>query len=118
MPDGLDHSRLSRPARDENQCEAGTIEALENDIWPAPGPDATSMARRVHALRKQPVAELDADGLRLLLSQHVGVDVDHDQTRKASDRIGSLILRQLGCPLAGVDLVSSADRVRGLRASL
>lgn len=52
-----------------------TIEALENDVWPDPGPDATGMVRRVHALRKEPVSDLDADGLRLLLSQKVSVDV-------------------------------------------
>lgn len=52
-----------------------TIEALENDAWLDPGPDATGMVKRVHALRKEPVADLGADALRLLLSQKVGVDV-------------------------------------------
>lgn len=51
------------------------IEAVDDDVWPDPGPDATGLVRRVHALRRQPVADLAAEGLRLLLSQHVSLDV-------------------------------------------
>lgn len=41
--------------------------------WPEPGPDATALTRTVHRLRRVPLPELTAEGLRILLTQSVAV---------------------------------------------
>jgi hypothetical protein len=52
-----------------------TIESIEQDGWPGLDEGATDLVRRVHALRRTPVADLSPDDLRVLLGQRVGVAV-------------------------------------------
>ncbi len=55
--------------------EAGTLEEFENDRWgPAPD-DASSVVRSAHELRTVPLGALTTEGLRLLIGQHIGLDV-------------------------------------------
>ncbi|RKF27772.1 hypothetical protein D7I43_08745 [Micromonospora globbae] len=42
-----------------------TIEQLERDVWPDPGPDATSLVRRCTELRRKPLAEFTVDGVEV-----------------------------------------------------
>ncbi|MFJ9130428.1 contact-dependent growth inhibition system immunity protein [Streptomyces sp. NPDC102340] len=43
--------------------------------WPAPSDDDTRLVRTAHALRREPIGALDAEGLRLLISQDIGLDM-------------------------------------------
>ncbi|MFC4148585.1 contact-dependent growth inhibition system immunity protein [Micromonospora mangrovi] len=50
-----------------------TIEEYERNVWPDPGPDATSLVRRCAELRRKPVADFTVEDLRVLLGQEIGV---------------------------------------------
>ncbi|WP_196255855.1 contact-dependent growth inhibition system immunity protein [Micromonospora sp. WMMC415] len=50
-----------------------TIEQLEREVWPDPGPDATSLVRRCVELRRKPLAEFTVEDLRIMLGQEIGV---------------------------------------------
>ncbi|MET7622490.1 contact-dependent growth inhibition system immunity protein [Streptomyces sp. NPDC005408] len=49
-----------------------TLEDLEDSRWPDPGP-TTSLAERVHALRRKPIGTLTVEDLRTLIVQSVGL---------------------------------------------
>jgi hypothetical protein len=51
-----------------------SLEEIENDWWGEPPTDATRLISTAYALRKRPVGALDAEGLRLLISQQIGLD--------------------------------------------
>jgi hypothetical protein len=51
-----------------------SLEEIENDRWGDPPADATRLISTAYALRKRPVGALDAEGLRLLISQQIGQD--------------------------------------------
>ncbi|MEU5722368.1 contact-dependent growth inhibition system immunity protein [Micromonospora sp. NPDC047738] len=46
-----------------------TIEELERDVWPDPGPDDTFLVRRCLELRRKPLAEFTVEDLRIMLGQ-------------------------------------------------
>ncbi|WP_076473673.1 contact-dependent growth inhibition system immunity protein [Micromonospora avicenniae] len=50
-----------------------TIEQLERDVWPNPGPDATSLVRRCSDLRRKPIPSFTVEELRIMLGQGIGV---------------------------------------------
>ncbi|MEV4813279.1 contact-dependent growth inhibition system immunity protein [Micromonospora avicenniae] len=50
-----------------------TIEQLERDVWPSPGPDATFLVRRCIELRRKPITEFNVEDLRIMLGQGIGV---------------------------------------------
>jgi hypothetical protein len=50
-----------------------TIEQLERDVWPDPGPDATYLIRRCTQLRRAPIAGFTVEDLRIMLGQAIGV---------------------------------------------
>ncbi|MER7441541.1 contact-dependent growth inhibition system immunity protein [Micromonospora avicenniae] len=50
-----------------------TIEQLERDVWPSPGPDAAFLVRRCTELRRKPIAEFTVEDLRIMLGQEIGV---------------------------------------------
>ncbi|MFF4809188.1 contact-dependent growth inhibition system immunity protein [Micromonospora chersina] len=50
-----------------------TIEQLERDVWPDPGPDASFLVRRCTELRRKPLAEFTVEDLRIMLGQEIGV---------------------------------------------
>ncbi|MEU5785016.1 contact-dependent growth inhibition system immunity protein [Micromonospora lupini] len=50
-----------------------TIEQLERDVWPDPGPDATFLVARCTALRRKPLADFTVEDLRIMLGQEIGV---------------------------------------------
>ncbi|GAA2711765.1 contact-dependent growth inhibition system immunity protein [Micromonospora olivasterospora] len=50
-----------------------TIENLERDVWPDPGPDASSLVRRCNELRRKPLAAFTVEDLRVMLGQEIGV---------------------------------------------
>ncbi|MFI6331351.1 contact-dependent growth inhibition system immunity protein [Micromonospora chersina] len=50
-----------------------TIEQLEREVWPDPGPDATFLVRRCTELRRKPCAEFTIEDLRIMLGQEIGV---------------------------------------------
>ncbi|GAA1085837.1 MULTISPECIES: contact-dependent growth inhibition system immunity protein [Kitasatospora] len=49
-----------------------SLDELEG-AWPPPGPGATRLVATAHALRRVPLGELGAEGLRLLIGQDVGL---------------------------------------------
>jgi hypothetical protein len=51
-----------------------SLEEIEDDRWGDPPADATRLVTTAYALRKRPVSALDAEGLRLLISQQIGLD--------------------------------------------
>jgi hypothetical protein len=51
-----------------------SLEEIENDRWGDPPADATRLIGTAYSLRKRPVGALDAEGLRLLISQQIGLD--------------------------------------------
>ncbi|MFI5929327.1 contact-dependent growth inhibition system immunity protein [Micromonospora sp. NPDC051543] len=50
-----------------------TIEELERDVWPDPGPDDTFLITRCTELRRKPLAEFTVEDLRIMLGQQIGV---------------------------------------------
>lgn len=50
-----------------------TLDDLDPPRWPDPPSDATRLVRRVHAARRQPLADLTPEDLRLLVSQRVAL---------------------------------------------
>ncbi|MEU4480653.1 contact-dependent growth inhibition system immunity protein [Micromonospora sp. NPDC023966] len=50
-----------------------TIERLEREVWPDPGPDASALMARCTELRRKPLAEFTVEDLRLMLGQEIGV---------------------------------------------
>ncbi|MEV0427582.1 contact-dependent growth inhibition system immunity protein [Micromonospora sp. NPDC050495] len=50
-----------------------TIEQLERDVWPDPGPEVTSLVRRCTELRRKPLVEFTVEDLRIMLGQEIGV---------------------------------------------
>lgn len=51
-----------------------SLEEIEDDRWGDPPADATRLISTAHALRTRPISALDAEGLRLLISQQIGLD--------------------------------------------
>lgn len=51
-----------------------SLEEIEDDYWGAPPADATRLVNTAYALHKRPVGALDVEGLRLLISQQIGLD--------------------------------------------
>jgi hypothetical protein len=62
MPDGQTNNDLS-------------LEQIENDTWGDPPANATTLMATVHQLRRQPIGALNPENLRVLIAQHVGLDV-------------------------------------------
>ncbi|GAB2772597.1 contact-dependent growth inhibition system immunity protein [Amycolatopsis magusensis] len=54
---------------------ARTVEQAEGRHWGDPPADATPMVKTVYELRRKPIAAMDTEDLRMLLSQQEGVDV-------------------------------------------
>lgn len=52
-----------------------SLQEIEGDDWGDPPAGATRLVRTVHQLRRTPLGELDAEDLRLLISQKIGLDV-------------------------------------------
>lgn len=50
-----------------------TIEDLEGDRWPDPGPGATYLVGRCTALRRKPLAEFTVEDMRIMIGQRIGV---------------------------------------------
>ncbi|MCW3816178.1 contact-dependent growth inhibition system immunity protein [Micromonospora sp. DR5-3] len=50
-----------------------TIEQLEFDVWPDPGPDASFLVRRCWELQRKPLAGFTVEDLRIMLGQEIGV---------------------------------------------
>ncbi|MEH0822107.1 MULTISPECIES: contact-dependent growth inhibition system immunity protein [unclassified Micromonospora] len=50
-----------------------TVEQLEREVWPDPGPDATFLIKRCAELRRKPLAEFTVEDLRIMLGQGIGV---------------------------------------------
>lgn len=51
-----------------------SLEEIEDDCWGDPPADATRLIRTAYALRRRPVGALDVEGLRLLISQQIGLN--------------------------------------------
>ena len=51
-----------------------SLEEIEDDHWGDPPADATRLVSTAYALRKRPIGALDPEGLRLLISQQIGLD--------------------------------------------
>lgn len=52
-----------------------SLQEIEGDDWGDPPADATRLVRTAHQLRRTPLDELEAEDLRLLISQKIGLDV-------------------------------------------
>jgi hypothetical protein len=55
--------------------EGSSLEEIEDDYWDDPPADTTRLISTAHSLRKRPVGELDHEGLRLLISQQIGLAI-------------------------------------------
>lgn len=51
-----------------------SLEEIEDDYWGEPPADATRLISTAYALHRQPIGALDVEGLRLLISQQIGLD--------------------------------------------
>ncbi|UQU64315.1 contact-dependent growth inhibition system immunity protein [Couchioplanes caeruleus] len=51
-----------------------SLEEIEDDRWGDPPADATRLISTAYALRRRPVGEIGVEGLRLLISQQIGLD--------------------------------------------
>jgi hypothetical protein len=51
-----------------------SLEEIEDDYWGDPPADATRLISTAYALHKRPIGALDVEGLRLLISQQIGLD--------------------------------------------
>lgn len=51
-----------------------SLEQIEGDVWAQPSSEATQLIRTVHRLRSKPVGSLEAEDLRIMIGQNVGVD--------------------------------------------
>lgn len=51
-----------------------SLEEIEDEFWGDPPADATRLISTAYALRKRPVGALGTEGLRLLISQQIGLD--------------------------------------------
>lgn len=51
-----------------------SLQEIEADDWGDPPTDATTLVATVLRLRRVPVGALDAEGVRLLVAQQVGLD--------------------------------------------
>lgn len=52
-----------------------SIEELERDRWPDPGPDATELMRRCSELRRTPLDRFTVEDLRIMLLQRIGAPI-------------------------------------------
>ncbi|MDQ7806660.1 contact-dependent growth inhibition system immunity protein [Amycolatopsis sp. A133] len=52
-----------------------TLEQIDGEAWGEPPADASRLVKTGHELRRKPVSRLDAEDLRLLLGQRIGVEV-------------------------------------------
>jgi CDI immunity proteins len=52
-----------------------SLEQIEDDVWGDPPTGATKLMETVHRLRRRPLATLEAEDLRVLVAQQVGLDV-------------------------------------------
>lgn len=50
-----------------------SIEQLERNVWPPENDYASTLIRRCHEYRRIPVGQLDAEQIRLLIGQQIGV---------------------------------------------
>lgn len=50
-----------------------SLAEIEGVAWPVPAADATRLVTTAHALRRVPIGELGPEGLRLLISQDIGL---------------------------------------------
>ncbi|MFD4253889.1 contact-dependent growth inhibition system immunity protein [Amycolatopsis thermoflava] len=50
-----------------------SLEQLEDDYWGDPPPGTTYLISTCHRMRRVPLDELDAEGVRILLGQQIGV---------------------------------------------
>jgi hypothetical protein len=48
-----------------------TIEEIEGDPWPDPGPDSTHLIRRCTALRRKPLTDFTVEDLRIMIGQRI-----------------------------------------------
>lgn len=55
--------------------EDRSLAQIEDDDWGEPSPASTRLVATAHRLRRRPIRDLRAEDLRLLISQHVGIDV-------------------------------------------
>jgi hypothetical protein len=65
----------ARHTSDPNFRDDLSLEQIENDAWGDPPADATRLIATVHDLRRKPIGLLSAEDLRVLVAQHVGLDV-------------------------------------------
>jgi hypothetical protein len=56
----------------DKQIDNKTIEELENDYWPIPSSFPTTLVEKVFLLRQKRISYLNADDIRLLISQNIG----------------------------------------------
>jgi hypothetical protein len=55
--------------------ESSSLEEIEGDFWGDPPAGATSLVATVHELRRRPIGTLAVEDLRVLIAQHMGLDV-------------------------------------------
>jgi hypothetical protein len=60
---------------DEQISDDLSLEQIEDDRWGNPPADATRLIATVHQLRHKPIGLLEADDLRVLVAQKVGLEV-------------------------------------------
>ena len=93
----------------EQEASQMTLEQIEGDVWGDPPPDPTALVARVHRLRQVPIASLDADALRVLVAQQIGLPtvmplvlahLEADPMLEANFYPGDLLVAVLKLPAA------------------
>lgn len=64
---------IERKHMDKKKIENLTLEELEKDIWETPSNFPTSLVENVYSLRKKRLIDYDANDIRILISQNVGL---------------------------------------------
>lgn len=62
-------------AQSEHADDSLSLEQIEADAWGDAAPDSSTLVATVHRLRRATIASLDAEALRLLIAQRVGLQV-------------------------------------------
>ena len=84
-----------------------SLEEIDGRPWGDPPADASRLIATVHRLRRVPIGRLDAEGLRVLIGQHEGLDVlvplalervEADPLAEGAYYPGDLLAAVLGIP--------------------
>jgi hypothetical protein len=84
-----------------------SIEELEGDAWPDPGPGSSGLIRHCTALRRKPVDAFTVEDMRIMIGQRIGLALlipravsvlVHDPLAEGDHYPGDLLCAVVGLP--------------------